>query len=254
MPTKSYQQQQIDETPERVLSFLRAIATNQKIRFAMAGAGYGDKEQAEGWQLLLMSTGYAVKKLGLNADAAARQAIMELDDWDEPGYRRIHAALSRLHPEQDAFVFAGIEASRGPSAVVGVAKVLDRLDQLEKGNKVDQDALITLSKRGINAELRQHLRGLVCIAQAASPMDLPADPPMSDTQQASLGSLYVWYRDWSETARAVIRRRDHLILMGLAKRHARKEEDETTDEADVSTASSVLVPVITPVSGSTVAT
>jgi hypothetical protein len=234
MSTKSYMQVQLESAPERTLPFLRAIATNQQIRFAMAGAGYGDAEQAEGWQLLLGATGYAAQKLGLDADAAARQAITELDNWDESGYRRIHAALERLHPEQDAFVFAGLEASRGPTAVLGVAKLLDRLDQLEKGSEADRAAVATLEKRGINAKTREHLRHLVAVAQAAKPMDQPADPPVNDVQQKALESLNAWHRDWSETARAVIRRRDHLILMGLAKRRSHKDEDPNTDETNSS--------------------
>lgn len=234
MSAKSYQQLQLEATPERALPFLRAIATNQQIRFAMANAGYNDAEQAEGWQLLLASTGYAAQKLGLNADAAARQAITELDDWDESGYRRIHAALERLHPEQDAVLFAGLEASRGPSAVLGIAKLLDRLDLMEKGSEGERAAIATLGKRGINSKLRQHLRSLVAIAQAAKPMDLPTEAPIPDSQQQALEALYAWHRDWSETARAVIRRRDHLILMGLAKRRSRKDEESTVEETDAS--------------------
>ena len=234
MSSKSYLQVQLESAPERTLPFLRAIATNQQIRFAMAGAGYGDAEQAEGWQLLLGATGYAAQKLSLDADAAARQAIIELDNWDESGYRRIHAALERLHPEQDAFVFAGLEASRGPSAVLGVAKLLDRLDQLDKGSEADRSAIATLEKRGINAKTREHLRSLVAIAQAAKPMDLPADPPITDTQQKALESLNAWHRDWSETARAVIQRRDHLILMGLAKRRSHRDEEPNAEEPNSS--------------------
>ena len=230
MTTKSYQQVLLETVPERALPFLRAIATNQQIRFTMAGAGYGEPEQAEGWRLLLGATGYAAQKLDVDADTEARHAINEIDNWDESGYRRIHAALERLHPAQDAFVFTGLEASTGPSAVLGVAKLLDRLDQLQKGTNADRAAIATLEKRGINTQMRTHLRSLVTVAQAAKPVELPTDPAPPDTQQQALELLYAWYRDWSETARALIRRRDHLILMGLAKRRSHKEDDPTTDD------------------------
>jgi hypothetical protein len=39
--------------------------------------------------------------------------------------------LGRLYPDQDAFVFAGLEPSTGPGAVLSVATLLDRLDALE---------------------------------------------------------------------------------------------------------------------------
>jgi hypothetical protein len=231
MTVKTYQQQQLESTPERTLPFLRAIAINQLIRYAMSGAGYTDADQAEGWQLLLAATGYASQKQSSNADSAARQAITELDDWDESGFRRIHAALNRLHPEQDAFVFSGLEASRGSAAVIGVTKLLDRLDQLEKGSNADKAAIDTLKKRGITADTRQHLRGLVAVAQAATLAESAVMPQPSDAQQKSLEALAAWHNDWSETARAIIRRRDHLILMGLAKRRNRKGEEAVEEPA-----------------------
>jgi hypothetical protein len=60
-------------------------------------------------------------------DGAARAAIAELDEWDEPGFRRIAAALERLHPDAHAFVFAGLEAARGTGSVLSVTTLLDRV-------------------------------------------------------------------------------------------------------------------------------
>jgi hypothetical protein len=115
------------------------------------------------------------------------------------------------------------------------------LDQLESGTEADKAAIATLSKRGIDAKVREHLRGLVRVAQAGAPMELPVESMASDTQKKALEGLYAWHRDWSETARAVIRRRDHLILMGLGKRHSHK------DEEDAPAAPFGVVPVTTPV-------
>lgn len=252
MSSKSYQQQQLEATPGRALQLLRGIATNQKIRFAMASAGYGEKEQAEGWELLLAATGYAAPSAPPDADVAAREAIAELDDWDESGFRRIHAALERFHPEQDAFLFAGIEASRGPSAVVGVAQLLDRLDQLSNGSEADRAAMATLEQRGIDDALRAHLRQVVAVAQAARPMDLPTNQATTDELQQALEALSGWYRDWSETARAMIRRRDQLILLGLAKRRSsRAEPEEIEDPASSPSAEAGQVSVTAPEIAST---
>jgi hypothetical protein len=232
MSNKSYQQQQLESTPERALPFLRAIATNQQIRYAMIGAGYSDAEQADGWQLLLAATGYSPEKSNVDADARARQALTELDNWDETGFRRIHAALERLHPEQDAFVFAGLEVSRGPAAILGVSKLLTRLAQLENGSEAERAAIATLTKRGITKELREHLRGLVTVAQTVTD-DLPQTATvLTEAQQKALEALAAWHKDWSETARAVIRRRDHLILMGLAKRKSRKDDEAGAEEGE----------------------
>lgn len=217
MSNKTYAQIQLETVPERVFPFVRAISTNQHIREAMAAAGYTPAVQAEGWQLLSRATGHEQQCPAADSASAARRAIAELDDWDEGGFRRIHATLERHHPEQDAFVFAGLEATRGPSAVVGVAHLLERLDQLENGSEADKAAIQTLEQRGINRRLREHLGALVAVAQAAQPTDDNVALKSVDVLQQALIALYEWYREWSETARAVIQQRGHLILMGLAK-------------------------------------
>ena len=158
--------------------------------------------------------------------------MQELDSWDEDGFRRVRAPLERLHPEQAAFVFAGeLAASTGPAAVLGVKTLLDRLDELEKGKSrkatraADHAALKTLAGRGITKEERVRLRALV---DAAQKLDEPAPLPVSapaDRQQA-LVKLYGWYKDWSETARSVVKKRAYLITLGLAKRKSPKKADK----------------------------
>jgi len=224
----------LEEIPARVLLFLRAVATKIEIRTTLVTAGYTEEEQSYGWKLLLEASGYAPSALPVSGDDKARAAIAELDDWDESGFRRIHAALGRLHPEQDAFVFAGLEPGKGPSAVVSVATLLDRVDALESSPeraataKADKKAIATLAQRGIDAAERARLRELVEIAKGISSADVSAASE-SDERQRALAELYAWYKDWSETARALIRRRDHLVLMGLAKR-----KRSTTEEPEVS--------------------
>jgi hypothetical protein len=92
--------------------------------------------------------------------------------------------------------------------------------------------------------VREHLRGLVSVAQAAKPTDAPVVDNVPATQQQALEALHAWHRDWSETARAVVRRRDHLILMGLAKRRTSKTDDSAREEP--SSPLGGAVPVATP--------
>ena len=225
----------LEETPARVIPFLRAVATRAEIRAAMMAAGYTDEEQAYGWKLLLIASGHIAPSLSVTDDEKARMAIAEVDSWDESGFRRIHAALKRLHPEQDAFVFSGLQTGQGASAVVSVALLLDRLDALESSpdreatRAADHAALATLEKRGIGPAERQRLRELVSLAQTVKPPVISEGVPGEAEREAALRDLRAWYRDWSETARAVIVRRDHLILMGLAKRRRGDVEERTTD-------------------------
>jgi hypothetical protein len=162
--------------------------------------GYGDVEQAEGWQLLLTATGYTQRKPNVDPDANTRQAITALDDWDETGFCRISAALERLHPAQDAIVFAAREATRGPSAVLDGAKLHAHLDALKRGTEEDRAAFATFDKRVISVTLCQHLSTLVHVTQTVKPTRLSSNDPKQETVQLARERLHAWYRDWSETA------------------------------------------------------
>ncbi len=233
--------QTLESTTKRAVSFLRAIATKAEIRNVMASAGYDAAEQKEGWRLVTLVSGLSEPKVVREHDDKARATIAELDALDEPLFRRAHAALGRLHPEQDAFVFSGLAPARGPEAVVAVATFLDRLDALESAQdrratrKADQGALATLEKRGITAEYREQLRELVAVAQAVEfPDEPPTDAVTTSEREEALIELRAWYKDWAETARSLIVRRDHLILMGLARRRQslRGEAEESEGAVD----------------------
>ncbi len=240
----------LNQTPTRVLPFLRAMATRIEVRVVMAANGYTEEEQLLGWKLLLSATGYKAPPMPITDDARARASIAELDAWDEPGFRRIHAALGRLYPDQDAFVFAGLEPSTGPGAVLSVATLLDRLDALESSparaakRDGDQAALATLARRGVDKNERNRLRALVTTAQQAKiPVMAIADPSIATARDQALRDLYAWYNDWSQTAHAVIRRRDHLLLMGLAKAKRSKADPVVPGPSPAPAPSPVPAPV-----------
>jgi hypothetical protein len=222
--------QVLEETPGRALTFLRAIGTNASIRAILASNGYTAKDHEEGWRLLLRVSGYlppAAAEQKFEGDTKVRAAIAELDAWDEQGFRRAHAALGRLHPEQDRAVFDGLTATKGPEAILRVAKFLDRIDAFEKGSKADKEALKTLATRGIDANERARLRELLKIAQSSPSVTRPDESAHAEREDltSALVEIRAWFEDWSETARAVVARRDHLIRLGLARRKARKQDD-----------------------------
>ncbi len=214
----------LQDTPARALLLLRAISTKAEIRVVMQGAGFTEAENDLGWKLLLEAAGSTAGPLPVSTDEKARAAIAELDGWDESGFRRIHAALERLHPEQDQFVFAGLEPSRGPGAVVSVSTLLDRLDALERSparaltRDADAKALATLAQRGIDPALRTHLRELVQSVQGNGARPPAPERATPEVRTQALQDLFLWFKDWSETARAVIHRRDYLVYMGISKR------------------------------------
>jgi hypothetical protein len=90
-------------------------------------------------------------------------------------------------------------------------------------------ALETLAKRGYPKEELSRLRQLVDIASgegtAAEEGDAEATGGAEQVRAVvdshehvdARRALYAWYREWSETARAVIKRRDFLVRLGLAR-------------------------------------
>ncbi len=223
----------LEEAPGRALDFLRAVAGNTVIHAQLAAAGFKPTDYQQGWQLLHAASGYTVAPSAPLVKTPAFQAMQQLDEWDEDGFRRIRAALERLHPDQGLFVFAdGLAASTGPVAVVGVKKLLDRLDSLENGTerkktrKQDHAALATLEERGFGKDERTRLRHLVNAAEAVEEPAAPIQAPNAAERQQALESLYLWFKDWSQTAHSVVKKRSHLITLGLAKRKSRKKAEE----------------------------
>ena len=220
----------LEETPNRALTFLRGITKYPQIQALLAPSGYTPEQHVEGWKLLLAASG-APSGAAVSAPVTtpAMGAMLTLDAWDEPGFARIDAALEGSFPEQHAFVFAGdLRASTGAAAVIGVQTLLARLDALETGkdrpassHAKDKSALTRLAERGIPKAERERLAGLVQQAMSLA----PATAPVIDTKHTeALQALYVWYREWSKTAHAVITKRAYLISLGLAKRRSSKKE------------------------------
>ncbi len=214
----------LEDTVPRAVQFLRAVGTHRVIHASLASSGFTEKEHALGWKLVHECCGYVNTQVTLVVDEQVHAAITEIDRTDEPLCARVGAALRRLHPEQYEFVFAGnLGPTTGAGAVVVVNTLLDRLDALDNSperkatRKQDHAALNTLTERGITPDERTRLRQLTKAAQQPAGDMFPSDP-YDDDHLKHLTQLYRWHQDWSETARALIKRRDYLILLGLAKR------------------------------------
>ncbi len=211
-------------------AFLRTLSLWQPVRRELERAGYTAAEHALGWRLLLTASGYAPEAPAPRLAPEVLAAMTELDGADEGTFLRARAALRRHHPEQEAFVFAGLEPGSGAASVVATALFLERLDALESSPERaatrddDHAALATLAARGIDPDERARLARLVHLAQGAR-LELAPEGPSPTERDAALGALIAWYADWSDTARAVVKRRDHRIALGLGKRRRRSEPE-----------------------------
>lgn len=231
--TVDVSQETLDATPARALQFLRGIGTSRVIRATLHKHGYTQEEHALGWKLLQAASGFRSEGASPAEDREAADAAAILDAWDEPGFRIAKASLKHRFPRQYAFVFDGLEASKGFASVLGVETFLDRLDALEgaperaKTRKQDLDALAALAARGIPQEERQRLRALVEKARKYGDDDDAPEQEQAAEQAASRATLLplrAWYEEWSEIARARISRKDYLIRLGLAQRKKPKKE------------------------------
>ncbi len=231
-------QRTLAATGERAFTFLRAVSTNGAIREQLEKHGFSDADQQEGVQLLHLASGFgtAVGPKRNRDDEAARAALNEIDAVDEKVHRIGRASLTRRHPEQASYLFDGLEPARGPEAVLGMRQLLDRMGRLATGEGRpeasligDRAALAVLAARGVDEAERTRLSGLCDLALRAAPTNAAeraqAEASSKERQDALVG-LRAWFEEWSEVARAVITRRDQLILLGLASRRKSGSEEE----------------------------
>lgn len=236
--SKEYAVSTLEETPVRVLTFLRAAGTSVAIRSLLAARGYTDSDHEEGWRLLHKVSGLRPAAVAPPADRSVSDAINTLDGWDEDGYSLVDAALTRRFPEQAKFVLEGLAPAKGAASVLSVKNLLERIDALESSperkatRKQDQAAVAAIAAKGITQEERARLRGLVDLAQTAvkaAPTDTGASEQVERVLLEDLRALRAWYDEWAKTAKVAIKRRDYLISLGLAKRKTKKDKTDLSE-------------------------
>lgn len=236
----SHSRQVLQEAPGRALTFLGAVYRRREIRAALEERGYTPEAHAEGWTRLHAAQGFMPGTPLPILDEKIRDAVVAIDQWDEPNFAIARATLTHRYPDQADFVFAGLSASQSTAAVVGVDLFLTRLNALEAGREgrdeagkaADCEALKLLAQRGIDAAERARLAALVAVAEgkgeAPSPLFVEKSAP-DDT--AALESLKSWFDEWSSIARAVVKKRQHLILLGLAKKRVVKKPVASSEQS-----------------------
>jgi len=221
----------LEETPERALKLLRAIGTSRVIRAVLMDVGYTTQLHVKAWKNLRFACGNDDGDTLVEVeDPKVRAAVTFVDTRDEWFFKMLGAVWKYNFPEQLAFVLKGnLGPSAGMQSVLNMGIALDRLDVLEKGperkatRKEDTAALALLAERKIDSEFRATMRNHVNVAQDVTPVTLGEVTPSTDPDIARLEALVElrkFYEEWSEIAKVTIKRRDHLIRMGLASRRA----------------------------------
>ena len=211
--------------------FLRAISVKPGLMHLMIGLGYSEAEHRRGWDFYLKMLGYigAAKMIATTIqDTDQAHALTEIQQFDEPGFRRASAALNHLHPEQYTYVFGdGLSPKSGPASVGSVQTFLDRYAALRDGTdparadtrEADQAAAATLEARNIvTPSIEQHLRELIDRVKSGNSAGSGANS--EESLQEATKTFAQWFQDWRTTASAGITRRDFRIMLGISRRRA----------------------------------
>lgn len=201
--------------PVRALVFLRAVATRAPIWELLQEGGFGLEDHAEGWALLAAVSTPRHAPSTCASHVRAENAERELHAWTRAHFGRFRAALARLHPAW-VHLFPAIDPHVPRESVLAVAKLLSQLNAGEASR--DSGLVSTLGRRGLGSVELEHLGRLLTDAQSLS--DEACPQPEVEDRTAELTALYHWYRDWAETARHLIKRKDYLVFLGLAERGA----------------------------------
>jgi hypothetical protein len=213
-------------TPERATSFLAAIGAVPEIRTALEQqGGMTDDDIREGCNKLMdCLAAPAPRRQEMDTPEAkkVRGAVVEIDAWDEPNFGRAEAALRRYYSAAADYVFDDLTTSRGVESVRGVATFLTRVKALDEGSDSrraatraeDKKAVELLARRGITPDVRKHMQQLVDVALGPTPSLATREEADDSVRREKPQTLKLWYDDWTATARALIRKRTHLIRRG----------------------------------------
>src|SRR5262249_30989651 len=91
--------QVLQETPTRALRFLRGRGPSLITPAPLARRGYDAVAHKRGWELLHETSGYREEAPVVSEDASVRDALVEVDAWDEPNFRIAHGALVLSYPD-----------------------------------------------------------------------------------------------------------------------------------------------------------
>ncbi|MFZ5785292.1 MAG: hypothetical protein ACOY3Y_02515 [Acidobacteriota bacterium] len=244
---QEYTAETLESTPERVTKFLSGVAAVPIIRTVLGMKGGMTGADIQDGRDLLFAVLAEPFTAAVAADTRealrARQATADLDAWDDDNFDVAKATLDHRYPSVSEYVFEDLTASVGAGSVRAVATFLTRLTTLEAGSDPareatrdqDREAVAFLANRHIGPDERRELQEKVDLALGPTPPlpDVTAEPDPS-ARRAALMALRGWFDEWSAIARRVIKKRSHLIRLGLAHRRSptARAASDAIDEAE----------------------
>jgi hypothetical protein len=221
----------LEAAPERLLTFLRGLGKERVASALMSARGWSDQREKEAYELIgeLRKVGRRVRPL---SPQPAVEAFAWCEDFQAIGMVCARALLEPTHPDQAEFLFHDHVPGEGAAAVVNAAVFVDRYRALGKSperkatRKADLEALELIHLSGTTAETVKELAQQIEAAQSASasaattPAELEEDRQADERRRLALRNIYAFLNAWTQVARAVVKRRDLQIRLGIARRHA----------------------------------
>lgn len=197
---------------QRAVELLAGVG-HPEARKALQARGLSTQELEEGYRLLraAIETFHAADEHAEPPDTVAL-----LDAWENRWLPIVRAALEHRFPSVAKSVLLNLRQIRGPTLLISLPTLLDRIEALEHSKLTAAcQAHALLTQRGLTpqviAEARTHVRDTQRL-----PRIKPLAPPV-DPRSKHLGALWAWYLDWSQTARAAISDPAVLRVLGFGK-------------------------------------
>lgn len=233
----------LERAPQRALKFLTASSRNLEIKALLEAVGLDAEARRQGWRRIHAVSEPGERTPAIIFDPKIVEAVRHLDRFDNHYLPIVDVTLRYHHPQAHDIVFAGgLEAAEGDASVLVSRKLVERVESLGEAPRA------LLAKRGLTAEKLAEARGWLALVEG---VDLARmDPPVGAAEvaldedfdddaagdaadeagdagpvdrawyQAAL-ELWRWLDEWTTIAHRVVKRRTHLIQLGLARPKAR---------------------------------
>ncbi len=219
----------------RVMKFLMA-SRDKRIAKLLFTRGFSDEDRKEGWALFDRATGrHLLVPVEPGADDSKLCAVVDaLDRFENNWFDVVNAPLRRLFPAVHKEIFAGLSKKSGQGAVLSVRIFVERVTALRTSDRQDRrDAAAVLEKRGLTLAVLEEARALlkrieVAPQSVAGDNDDEEQAQKEETEQG-MKAMWAWYRDWSETARTVIKNRNYLVMLGLRQHRPGAPDNDGID-------------------------
>jgi hypothetical protein len=212
--------------PRTLLTAYRLIRSfmTPEVRDVLRPSGLSDEEVERGKTLLADARRARVGQRVRNTPV-----VREVLDWGRQEFPVIHAVLGDVAPEIEAEVFDGVVPTNTSSDLFLVEIVCSRLlDLASSENEADVAAAQALEAHGVKqAEVSATLEK--CADQAHFET---ASAETVKARDAAIDALHRFHKKWSRIARARIKDRRVLRMMGIGRNQPGAKEAPVEDAAD----------------------